>query len=91
MKNKKGEIGLKSTGIIRKVDSLGRVVIPKLIRQIYDSEDDLFEIFVEGNTIVLQKYEPTCTFCGMNHEVFQYGSYNICADCLNNIIHISKQ
>ena len=51
MKTKKGEIGLKSTGIIRKVDSLGRVVIPKLVRQIYDSEDDLFEIFVEGNTI----------------------------------------
>ena len=91
MKNNKGEIGLKSKGIIRKVDSLGRVVIPKLIRQIYDSEDDLFEIFVEGNTIVLQKYEPTCTFCGTNHEVFQYRGYTICADCLNNIIHISKQ
>ena len=90
MKTKKGEIGLKSTGIIRKVDSLGRVVIPKLVRQIYDSEDDLFEIFVEGNTIVLQKYEPTCTFCGMKHKVFQYGGYTICADCLNNIIHISK-
>lgn len=82
---------MKSTGIIRKVDGLGRVVIPKSIRKIYDSEDDLFEIFVEGNSVVLQKYEPTCTFCGINQKLSQYGGYTICADCLNNIIHISKQ
>ena len=83
---------MKSTSVIRKVDGLGRVVIPKSIRRMYHvDKENLFEIFVEGNAVVLKKYESTCTFWGINHELSQYGGYNICTDCLNNIIKIPKQ
>ena len=56
---------MKSTGIVRKVDELGRVVIPKELRKTLDiAEKDGMEIYVDGNAIILKKYEPSCIFCG---------------------------
>lgn len=56
---------MKSTGIIRKVDELGRVVIPKEIRDMLNIvEKDLMEIFIDGDSIILRKYEESCIFCG---------------------------
>ena len=55
---------MKSTGIVRKVDDLGRVVLPIELRRTLDiNERDSIEIFVDGNQIVLKKYSPSCIFC----------------------------
>jgi len=77
---------MKSTGIVRKVDSLGRVVLPIELRRTLDvSERDALEIFVEGNSVVLKKYEPTCVFCGNGSNVEQFKGKNVCATCKKEI------
>ena len=55
---------MKSTGIVRKVDELGRIVLPIELRRTLDiAEKDALEIFVEGDNIILHKYHPSCVFC----------------------------
>ncbi|ADD01422.1 transcriptional regulator, AbrB family [Thermoanaerobacter mathranii subsp. mathranii str. A3] len=74
---------LKSTGIVRKVDELGRVVIPiELRRTLNIAERDALEIYVDGEQIVLKKYEPACIFCGNAENVINYKGKNICKNCL---------
>lgn len=79
---------MKATGIVRKIDSLGRIVIPKELRRVFDikDDDDVLEIFVEGNTIVLKKYEPACIFCNEVTDVINYNGRNICRECAKKII-----
>lgn len=74
---------MKSTGIVRKMDELGRVVIPKEMRRVLsiDSKDSL-EIYVDGDNIVLGKYSPGCIFCGRIDEVIPFKGKSICRDCL---------
>ncbi len=77
---------LKSTGIVRKVDELGRVVIPIELRRTLGIEiKDALEIFVEGEQIILKKYEPACVFCGNADHIKQYMGKNICKDCSTKI------
>lgn len=77
---------LKSTGIVRQVDELGRITLPiELRRTLEINEKDSLEIFVEGSTIVLKKYEPSCMFCGNARNIISYKDRNICADCLEEI------
>lgn len=77
---------MKSTGIVRKVDELGRVVIPiELRRTLNIGEKDALEIFTEGDTIILKKYEPACVFCGQAKDVTHVKGKNICADCIAEI------
>jgi transcriptional pleiotropic regulator of transition state genes len=79
----KGGIVMKSTGIVRKVDELGRIVIPIELRRTLDVDiKDALEIFVEGNTIILKKYEPACIFCGESRDVTDYKGKKICPACL---------
>jgi len=75
---------LKSTGIVRKVDELGRIVLPKELRVTLNiNEKDPLEIFVdEDNRIILQKYEPACIFCSGMNGIINFGGHNICRDCL---------
>ena len=74
---------MKSTGIVRKVDELGRVVLPIELRRTLDiAEKDSLEIYVDGASIVLKKYEPTCIFCGDAKNVLNYKGKNICPNCL---------
>ena len=74
---------MKSTGIVRKVDELGRVVLPiELRRSLNIEEKDSLEIYVDGNTVILKKYEPDCIFCGNARDVINYKGKNICPDCL---------
>lgn len=74
---------LKSTGIVRKVDELGRVVIPiELRRTLNIEEKDSLEIYVDGEHIILKKYEPACIFCGNAKDVIVYKGKNICPDCM---------
>lgn len=77
---------MKSTGIVRKVDELGRVVIPKELRKTLDiAEKDGMEIYVDGNAIILKKYEPSCIFCGNAADVFIFKGRNICPNCLEEL------
>jgi transcriptional pleiotropic regulator of transition state genes len=74
---------LKSTGIVRKVDELGRVVIPiELRRTLNIEEKDSLEIYVDGEHIILKKYEPACIFCGNAKDVIVYKGKNICPTCM---------
>ncbi|HHW99142.1 MAG TPA: AbrB/MazE/SpoVT family DNA-binding domain-containing protein [Firmicutes bacterium] len=77
---------MKSTGIVRKVDELGRVVIPiELRRTLGIDEKDSLEIYVDGEKIILRKYEPACIFCGNAENVINYRGKNICEDCLKQL------
>ena len=73
---------MKSTGIVRRVDELGRIVLPiELRRTLGISEKDYLEIFTERDQIVLKKYEPTCVFCGSAEDVILFKEKNICQKC----------
>lgn len=73
---------MKSTGIVRKVDELGRVVIPiELRRTLQIGEKDALEIYVDGEKIVLKKYQPACIFCGNADGIRVFKEKNICGDC----------
>lgn len=77
---------MKSTGIVRKVDELGRVVIPiELRRTLGIDEKDSLEIYVDGEKIILRKYEPACIFCGNAEDVLNYRGKNICEGCLKQL------
>ncbi|MGG7162238.1 AbrB/MazE/SpoVT family DNA-binding domain-containing protein [Clostridium ihumii] len=74
---------MKSTGIVRRVDELGRIVIPIELRRTLDIEiKDALEIYVDGDQIILKKYEPACIFCGNARDVENYKGKNICKSCL---------
>jgi transcriptional pleiotropic regulator of transition state genes len=73
---------VKSTGIVRKVDELGRVVLPiELRRTLGIDEKDALEIYVDEERIVLKKYEPACVFCGNASNVHVYRGKNVCLEC----------
>lgn len=77
---------MKSTGVVRKVDELGRVVIPiELRRTLEIGEKDALEIYVEGEHIILKKYQPACIFCGDARDVTNYKGKNICKSCMSEL------
>jgi transcriptional pleiotropic regulator of transition state genes len=77
---------MKSTGIVRKVDELGRIVLPiELRRTLEISEKDGMEIYVEGSSIVIKKYSPSCLFCGNSTDVNLYKEKNICKTCMKEL------
>ena len=77
---------MKSTGIVRKVDELGRIVLPIELRRTLDiSERDALEIYVDGSSIILRKYQPSCIFCGNAKNVVGYKNKNICPNCLKQL------
>ncbi len=77
---------MKATGIVRKVDELGRVVIPIELRNKFDIKvKDPIEIFVDSNTIVLKKYEPNCVFCGNTKELVSYNDKLVCEKCIEKL------
>ena len=77
---------MKSTGIVRKVDELGRIVLPIELRRTLDiAEKDALEIYVEESSIILRKYEPACIFCDSAKNVSTYKGKNICAESLKDL------
>lgn len=77
---------VKSTGIVRKVDSLGRVVLPiELRNNLHIHPADALEIFTESDKIILRKYEPCCIFCGEVNGVVNHNSKNVCKNCAKEI------
>lgn len=77
---------MKATGIVRKVDELGRVVLPIELRRNLNIEiKDPLEIYVDGEMIILKKYAPACIFCGNAKDVTRVHDKNICKDFLDDI------
>ncbi len=77
---------MKSTGIIRRVDELGRVVIPIELRNKFGiNEKDPIEIFVDGSNIILKKYEPNCIFCGSTKKLVTFNDKLVCSKCAEKI------
>lgn len=77
---------MKATGIVRKVDELGRIVLPIELRRNLDIEErDALEIYLDGDKIILQKYEPACLFCGSAQSLVSYRGKNVCAACIREM------
>lgn len=77
---------MKATGIVRKLDTLGRIVIPMELRKIFDLDiGDPIEIFVEGSDIILRKYQPACIFCNDATDITVIHGKNICRNCLDEM------
>lgn len=77
---------MKSIGIVRRVDELGRIVLPiELRRTLNISERDLLEIFVQEDGIVLRKYAPACVFCGDTRGIEEFRGKNICSNCMREL------
>lgn len=77
---------MKTTGVIRQLDSLGRIVLPIELRRTLDiGPKDLLEIFVEGASVILRKYEPDCLFCGSSHDLSPFKDKMICSHCLKEL------
>lgn len=78
---------MKSTGIVRKVDELGRVVIPiELRRTLNIAEKDPLEIYVDNDKIILKKYEPACIFCNSADEVQNFKGKLVCKNCIQAML-----
>jgi transcriptional pleiotropic regulator of transition state genes len=75
------------SGIVRTVDNMGRVVIPKEIRAQLGIENnvDSLEIFLEGDKIILKKFRPTCFFCDQIAETVEYNGYLVCKNCIEKL------
>ncbi len=84
---------MKATGIVRKVDDLGRVVLPiELRRNFFIDVKDPIEIFVDDDGfIILKKYEPACIFCGNASNVRVFKGKNICSDCMADIAEEAEE
>ncbi len=77
---------MKSTGIIRRVDELGRVVLPIELRNKFGiTEKDPMEIYVDGSCIILKKYESNCMFCGNSKKLIEFQDKLICEKCAEKI------
>ena len=77
---------MKSTGIVRKVDELGRIVLPMELRKVLDiNVKDSLEIFVQQDQIVLKKYQPACIFCGKVDSVTSFKGKMVCSDCVREL------
>ncbi len=77
---------MKSTGIVRRVDELGRVVLPIELRNKFGiTEKDPMEIYVDGSSIILRKYEPNCMFCGGSKKLVEFQDKLICEKCAEKI------
>jgi len=77
---------MKKTSIVRQIDHLGRFVIPKEIRKKYDIQDlDELEIFTEDDRIIIQKYQPSCLFCGNSDFIIEFRGKKICRNCIDEV------
>lgn len=77
---------MKSTGIVRPVDSLGRIVLPIELRRIMgiDTKDSI-EIFVDDQYIMLKKYQPSCIFCNSMDDIINYKGKLVCKECVEEM------
>lgn len=80
---------MKSTGIIRRLDDLGRIVLPIELRRTLDiAERDELEIYMENDQIILRKYEPACLFCASDKKLVTHKGKNICRECVRKLTEL---
>lgn len=83
---------MKNTGIVRKIDELGRIVIPKETRRSFNiNEGDSLEIFTEGGNIILKKYSPGCHCCDEMENLTEVLGLKLCTSCINEFNEIRKK
>ena len=79
-------MAMKSTGVVRQLDTLGRIVLPIELRRTMDiGVKDMLEIFVEDDQIILKKYHPSCIFCSDARDVTSYKGKLVCKNCLTEL------
>ena len=77
---------MKATGIVRRIDDLGRLVLPIELRRVMGiKEQDPVEVYVDDETIIVKKYVPTCLFCNSSEDVQVYKGRNICKECIEEM------
>lgn len=77
---------MKSSGIVRRLDELGRIVLPKELRDKLNLETrDSMEIYTEDSMIILKKYEPDCIFCNNSDEIINFNGRNVCVNCIKEL------
>ena len=77
---------MRSTGVVRKLDQLGRIVLPKGLRKKLNIErQDGLEIYIDRDRIILRKYAPACIFCGQRENVIIFKDKKICKECIDNL------
>ncbi len=77
---------MKSTGIVRNIDELGRIVVPKEIRRKLGIENnDPVEIYIEGERILIMKYHPACHFCGKTEDIAEFKGKLVCRECIDGM------
>ena len=78
---------MKATGIVRNIDELGRIVIPKSMRTRMDMKcGDPIEIYVEGNNIILTKFASHCVFCGGTEDIKSFKGKKLCRTCITELL-----
>lgn len=78
---------MRPTGIVRRVDDLGRIVLPIELRRTLDiAERDELEIYLEDDKVIMRKYEPSCVFCASTVGLMEYRGKNVCAQCIRAMI-----
>ena len=84
---------MKETGIIRGLDNMGRVVIPKEIRKFLDMTEgvDEFEIYMQDDSIILKKHKPACVFCGAEENCIEFENQKICKSCIKKMQLIKEE
>lgn len=77
---------MKSTGIVRRVDEVGRIVLPIELRSVLGIDNrGLVEIFTEDEKIIIKKYHPACVFCGKTEDVISYKDKQVCRSCIKEL------
>lgn len=77
---------MKATGIVRKVDELGRIVVPiELRRSLGIGDRDAVEMFMEENSIIIRKHQPACVFCGSTDETVEFKQKIVCKECIDSM------
>lgn len=74
---------MKATGLVSTIDEVGRLVLPKKIRNQLDLKQ--VEIFLDGDSVILKKYNPSCIFCGEAGDVLDFGGKKVCRECIKNL------
>lgn len=80
---------MKTSGIVRRLDPLGRIVLPKSYRDNLDIaiKDDI-EIYMDGTSIIVAKHEPRCVFCGETEGIGDFKGKNVCKVCHKDLIEM---
>lgn len=77
---------MKSTGVVRKIDELGRIVLPSELRRVYGiREGDQLDISVDGEQIILQKRRDLCLFCGADEPSIEFRDRMVCELCAGEL------